>query len=204
MHQQAFIKLEDEQVLTLLTELNAVTDGADFVIGKVTVMIQSIPFYEGYSLLDLTNHGVTPNRRAFYIYKENDIHPINWTHEQIYNLNEAIPIKLTEDNINDYVRFFLVFAKGKHGRFLLLESIDEINWKEEPPPAARKTISKMVKSLEIRSCKDDGTFVLRATILLKDSIFSCDIEVSTNGNLKIYNEDLLIESLPIIDDTYGS
>ena len=203
MHQQAFIKLENDQVTKLLKDINASTDGANFESQQITVMMQDIPFYKGYSLLDLTNHALTPNRRMFYIYKEGDIHPINWTHEQIYNLNQTIPIELTKQNIADYVRFFLIFAKGKHGRFLLLESIDEINWKEEPPPAARKTISKVIKPLEIVSETSTGSYVLKATILLKDSIFFCNIEVTKNGVVKIDHEELVVEGLPIIDDTFG-
>ena len=203
MHQQAFVKLENDQVTELLQEINTSTDGADFNAEQLTVMMQDIPFYKDYSLLDVTNHGLMPNRRMFYIYSKGDIHPINWTHEQIYELNKKIPVELTRQNITDYVRFFLIFAKGKHGRFLLLESIDEINWKEEPPPAARKTIAKVIKPLEITSETSTGSYVLRATILLKDSIFFCNIEVTKEGIVKINHEELVVEGLPIIDDTFG-
>lgn len=203
MNQQAFTKLEQNQIQPLLDQINAETQGADFDIDSISLLKQDTSFYPDWTFFDLTDHSTVPHRRMFYLHHKDKFIPLNWTHEQIYELNHTIPIDLNDSNIVDYVRFFLVFAKGEHGRFLLIESIDDLNWSEQPLPTAKQAISTMLKILGQPEIDANKNWNFDATILLKDSLFRCHISVCPAGEVTINNEELLIESLPIIDDSIG-
>src|SRR5262249_28730450 len=118
-------------------------------------------------------------------------------------LNQKIPAKLNDSTVSDYVRFFFSFVRGRHGRFLITESVDDIHWKEDPPPAARKAIGKMVMPVMLVKKENNGGFHLQATMMFKDSLFKSDINVTPNGLVQLSNEELLIEDMPVLDDTFG-
>ena len=203
MFQDAFKKLEIEEVATLLEDVNPVFEHTAFDPVQTTILAQDIPFYKGYRFLDIADYSVSPEKRRFVIYKENDIVILNWSNEPIYALNLRVPVTLEKFNICDYIRFFFTYVRGKHGRFIVSESVDDIQWKEDPPPAARKAIGKMLLPLASVEPDENGVFKTKATMMFRDSLFRADVEVKANGLVTISNEELLVEDMPVRDDTFG-
>ena len=159
MFQDAHEKLELAEMATILDKLNPSFDGADFDPVETTIMAVDAPFYPGYRFLEITNHTVSPPMKRFALYSEEKFTILDFTNEPIYALNKELPISLTEENVSDYVRFFFTYVRGRHGRFLISEGVDDVNWKEEPPPAARKAIGKMLKVLEIKEKEIKISFI---------------------------------------------
>lgn len=192
-----------EEVATLLDNLNPHFEHAEFDSIQTTMLAQNISFYPGYRFLDIADYSVSPEKRRFVVYKDNDIVVLNWSNEPIYSLNLRVPIQLDKNNIADYIRFFFTYVRGKHGRFIISESVDDIHWKEDPPPAARKAIGKMLLPLGLTEQDESGIFKTKATMMFRDSLFRADLEIKPNGLVIISNEELLVEDMPVRDDTFG-
>lgn len=208
MFQDAFKKLELDELAIILDDVNTHLDGSPFDPIDTTALGIDVPFYPGYRFLDLADYSTMPGKRRFVLYKDSsdgkpsDVIVLDWTNEPIYLLNHNLPIALDKDNIGNYIRFFFTYVRGKHGRFIVTESVDDINWKEDPPPQARKAISKMLLPLEILDHKD-GKYYFKTTMMFRDSLFKADIEVQSNGLVTLSNEELLVEDMPVLDDTFG-
>jgi hypothetical protein len=95
-----------------------------------------------------------------------------------------VPINLNENNVIEYIMFFFSYVRGRHGRFIIIENVDDIDWREEPPPAARKAMSKILAPVSVAGIDDDGTFHLSMFVVFKDSLF-------------------IIEDMPVMDDVLG-
>ncbi|MEM7618099.1 MAG: hypothetical protein AAF244_01820 [Pseudomonadota bacterium] len=203
MHQEAYTKLELAEVATLLDQLNPAFDGAVFDPVETVIMAIDIPFYEGYRFLEISDHTVSPTMQRFVVHGVDKYVVLDFTNEPIYALNRDVPIKLNEDTVSDYVRFFFTYVRGRHGRFLIAETADDIFWKESPPPAARKAIGKMLQFLDVKERTDDGGFKLEATMMFKDSLFRSNVNVGSDGNVSLTDEELLVEDMPVLDDTFG-
>jgi hypothetical protein len=128
---------------------------------------------------------------------------INGSNEPIYALNERAPLQLNDGTVADYVRFFFSNVRGRHGRFLITETVDDIQWREEPPPAARKAIGKILVPLTVTGRDPDGGFRLAACMMFKDSLFKAAVTVRRDGIVSLSDEELLIEDMPVLDDTFG-
>lgn len=207
MFQDAFTKLELDQIASYLDRINTHLDGSAFDPVETTILEIDVPFYPGYKFLDVADYSTMPGKRRFILYRpqgehDEDVVVLDWTNEPIYTLNHKLPIALDENNVPYYVRFFFTYIRGKHGRFIVTESVDDINWKEDPPPQARKAISKMLLPLTILEVKD-GKYYLKSTMMFRDSLFKADIEVQPNGLVTLSNEELLVEDMPVQDDTFG-
>lgn len=198
-----FVKLDLLECETVLEEINPALKGSHFHPATVTILANEPSFYPGYRFLDLADYETVPNIRKFVLYKPGHVVVLNWTNEPIYALNEKAPIVLTETTVADYVRFFFTYVRGRHGRFIITESVEDVTWRDEPPPAARKAIGKMLEPLHIQERGGAGDFKLVARMMFKDSLFKTTVNVQANGLVNLSDEELLIEDMPVMDDTFG-
>lgn len=203
MFQEAFGKLDLEEVAIIIDRVNPLLQGIQFDPVEAEIMAINISFYPGWRLLDIADHSSMPASRRYVVYGPQKAFVLNFTNEPIYLLNRDVPISLTDDTIADYVRFFFSFVRGRHGRFLVSESVDDIAWKEDPPPAARKAIGKMIVPITIENKDAAGTFHIVSTMMFKDSLFKSKIHVTKDGFVTLSGEELLIEDMPVLDDTFG-
>ena len=203
MFQEAFEKLDLAEVATILDQTAPLFEGVYFDPVETIIMAVNIPFYPGCRLLDIADYSPMPPTRRYMIYSRQHAAVLNFTNEPIYQLNADVPIRLDETTIADYVRFFFSFVRGRHGRFIICENIDDIQWKEDPPPAARKAIGNMIIPVTLKNVDASGSFNLEATMVFKDSLFKSDITITKTGNVSLSNEQLLIEDMPVLDDVFG-
>lgn len=203
MYQDAFTKLEQKEVAALLETFNPLFEGSKFTPAETTIMAQNTPFYPGLRYLDIADYACVPPMHRFVIEGPDKAVILNWSNEPIYQLNQSHPLELNEETVCDYVRFFFSHVRGKNGRFLIVESIDDIRWKEDPPPTARKSIGKMLLPLTMTPKATDGSYTLPVTVMFKDSLFQCNVQVLADGTINMDNEELLIEDMPVLDDAFG-
>jgi hypothetical protein len=203
MFRDAFTKLDTIEAQALLTVLNPQIDGSPYDPEKATVLTAPVSFYPGYQFIEISDHTTMPARKTALIYKTGQGESaviLDWTNGPIYALNEQAPLTLNENTINDYVRFFFHYVRGRHGRFVIIESVDEISWKEEPPVNARKAVGSLIAPLHLYSVDNDGTYRLSARMLFKDSLFKADIVVDNQGQVNLEDEELVIEDIPVVDE----
>lgn len=204
MYQEAFEKLELDETARILDRIAPLLEGASFDPVETTIMAAPMPFYPGCKLLDIANHTTMPPLRRHVIYSPEKSMVLTFQNEAIYKFNDVLPIKLDEQNISTYVRFFFSYVRGRHGRFIVVENIDDINWKEDPPPSARQAIGRMIRPVSLtKEVGKDGTFHLEARIVFKDSLFKSAVTVGKDGLVTLGSEELLVEDMPVLDDTFG-
>ena len=206
MFQDSFVQIEHGDAAKILDVLNPLLDGSPFDSALARILSHKLSFYDGYDLVEVTNYDVNPPRRVSFVYKDGDepeVHILNGTNEPIFALNEKVPLTITSENVYLYARFFFHYVRGRFGRFLIVENVEEIDWKEEPSPAGKKALSKMIMPLTLTSSTDNKDFYLKASIVFKDSLFESDIHVQSDGAVNLSNQELLVEDIPVLDDTFG-
>ncbi len=204
MKYDAFTTLDEQQAALLLERADALLDGAPFAGMVPRVLGRPLPFYSGYRLIEMVARDTHPPVvRSFVEHNDGTLTLLDWTNEPVYALNQSVPISLSRETVGAYVKFFFTYIKGKHGRFLIVDNPDEIDWKDEPPPAGRKALAKMIEPLSILRTDPDGTFHLQASMIFKDSLFAAKIAVDPAGLVTLYDEELLVEDIPVRDDSTG-
>lgn len=203
MFKDAFIKLDPVQAARMTDLVNPKLD-SKFDPATATVMVHNLPFYDGYFLVEFARHDQHPPiTRTAVCNEKGDVIILNWTNEPIYKLNKTVPISLNEDNRADYVRFFFTYVRGAHGRFLIVDSVDDIDWREEPAPSGRKALAKMIEPMKLKKREKDGTVIFSVCLIFKDSLFAAEAHLKPDGTLGIHEEELLVEDIPVADDLFG-
>jgi hypothetical protein len=193
-------KLDAQKSASILGEVNPHLEPVPFSVESTTIRTQKLLFYKGYEFLELTDMSAVPAARKYAIYKPGDVSVINWTNETIYDVNEKAPIALDERSVIDYVKFFFTYVRGRHGKFNIIETIDDIRWQVEPPLQGRKLMQDMLEPVTLVRQETDGTFVLTAYMVFKDSLFRTAIHVKQDGLVSMSDEELKIEGMPVLQD----
>lgn len=194
-------KLDAATAAHLLGEINPHLEPVPFAAESTTVRTQKLPFYQGYLLCELTDLSAVPAARKYALHKSGDVSVLDWTNQAIYDMNERAPVILNESTVLPYVRFFFSFVRGRHGRFNIVESLDDIKWQVEPPLQGRKVMQDMLEPLRIAGKTESGAFVLEAFMIFKDSLFKTSIQVQKDGLVSMSDEELKIEGMPVLQDT---
>ncbi|PZP57484.1 MAG: hypothetical protein DI586_00165 [Micavibrio aeruginosavorus] len=202
MFQDSYVKLDKAQTKDLVEKLKSDFDGSQFDPASTVIMARELPFYKNSKFFDIADHKNMPPARRFVVMLGDQATILDFTNAPIYGLNENAPVALNEKTVIDYARFFFSFVRGRHGRFIIIESVDDIQWREEPPPAARKAIGKMVAPIQLEST-ENGVYRLGIHMMFKDSLFKSIVDIAPGGQVKILEETLLIEDIPVVDDTLG-
>ncbi len=202
MFDTAFEKREGDAAKPYLDLINPKLERGPFPGGAQVLTIE-LPFYAGHELVEITDHAVQPAQSAVAIIKDKDVHVLDWTNGPVYKLNETVPVNITQETVKSFVKFFFTYIAGRHGRFLICEGVDDIAWKDDPAPAARKAIASMIKPIEVTARDPDGTFHLRANMMFKDSLFESAVHVTPQGLVSLSNEELLVEDMPVVEDRFG-
>ena len=203
MFKDAFVKLDAVQAEKLAVMINPHLD-QPFEPAGTAAMVHDLPFYPGWFLAELSRHDHYPPLVRYAVCNDKgEVHALNWSNEPIFRLNKIVPVVINDATMADYVRFFFTHVRGPHGRFLIIDTVDDIDWREEPAPAGRKALGRMIEPMYVKSREADGTIVFKLCVVFKDSLFQAEAHLKTDGRIAMTNEELLVEDIPVADDLFG-
>ncbi|HBM90723.1 MAG TPA: hypothetical protein DD400_02435, partial [Rhodospirillaceae bacterium] len=150
----------------------------------------------------------------YLLYKSGELTIMNWTNEPIYEVNEKAPIKLDRKTLIPYAKFFFHYVRGQLGRFIIVEKPEDVPWLEEATDKEKADVEKNLMEVTYKGIGRDNLFTLTATVVFKNALFHTDIKVApyetevfdpeigapeqfTIGQMKLTNEDLILEELNI-------
>lgn len=193
-------KKTEKDIAQILPEVNNMIDPVPFDLEQTIIRSQPLEFYPDYELLELTDMSVIPAAKKYVVYKPGDVNVIDWTNDVIYELNKNAPINLTAGNVTSYIKFFLEYVQGRHGKFTVIETEYDIKWQVEPPAQGRKIMQDMLKPVELVNTNSDGSYDLKVFVTYKDSLFITDIKINNEGIVEMSEEEIKVEGMPLLQD----
>lgn len=208
MFQDQYTKLSADDTKQTLVAFNGAFDGSPFPETAI-IMRRPLAFYPGCWFYDVADHQTMPPRRRFLIAQQIDkaappknITILDGTPQSILTLNTSIPLNLNDSTITEYIQFYLAFVRGPEGRMVLIESLDDIPWRDEPSPSARKALAKMIAAIEPTGSVG-GNYYTKAQVIFSDGLYEVDIHVFKDGEVIFKEAKMLIEDMPVLDDVLG-
>ncbi|MFP4097802.1 MAG: hypothetical protein ACLFP8_03250 [Alphaproteobacteria bacterium] len=204
MFDEAYTKLELEEIATIIDVLNKKVEGSIFDPLETSILAIDLPFYEGYRFLSIADYATSPPLQRYSFQKNGtmELTLIDWNYKTIQEINNKAPIKLNEDNVIEYIRFYFKHVKGRHGLFVICETADHIQWKEEPPTAIKRSLNEALSPLQIEEKNQDGSYTVKAYMMLKDALFSVKVHVKPSGKINMSDQEIVMEDIPALDPTF--
>lgn len=162
------------------------------------VFRRQLPWYDNVELIHITDaeNFSTTNLAICYLTMGGNLFRLNGTSPPIHEVNAKAPIKLTEDNVADYLRFFCFFVRGEEGPFYALESVDD----PLVPPADDTVLSVLggtARSIGLSGKNEKGQFLADAVIFYSNAVFIADFAVHPTGMVEMLDDEPIAADLPI-------
>jgi hypothetical protein len=196
----AYQKIEGKEVDRYLPILNPVIPGTSLTSDQVQLMRAKLAFYNDTSLIDILDRQAHPPRHFTVLTNKKISHILDYKAQTILAMNEVFGLDLNDQTVCDYVRFYLRYTQGPHGRFILLEGVEDIPWKEDPPPAARQALSDMIKSLPMTLTETGSGWQGDISVIFQGAFYYVEISVDKSGKIAFDKQRLMIDQMPVYDD----
>jgi serine/threonine protein kinase len=160
---------------------------------------KTVSFFPGYSFLYYPN-GSSIYPATTWLVKEHDGSSgvlLDGGNEPVYRLAETLPIQLNDDNVADYVRFFFTVVRGKHGKFYIVESGDDVPWTPDASEAEKTRLTIALKPIGAPTRTASGDYLLKVSMLFKGELFYSDVTVSPVGRITLSNDLQVLSQLPV-------
>ncbi|MCF2490793.1 tetratricopeptide repeat protein [Dyadobacter sp. CY347] len=137
------------------------------------------------------------NTEKYLFESESKLLHIDCTNHPFYTVAEK-QFLFSLESAEEYVHCFYDAVKGKHGKFYIPFDDSDIPCRvdvefEESRKTALMSEVKTMKVLEVAAER----IVFEAYMYFQDSLFRSKIEVSPIGRISIYDDELVLENLPI-------
>lgn len=173
---------------------------------RLVVRAAPISFFANAHLVVLYDPERGGRREVFMLVKfEEDVRVLDWSNAPIYRANADWCLDLSsKSQQRDYITFFFRFVRGRHGRFLLAECAEDIDWLVDADQAMVNTACEQVRPMCQLPAPDESRTAWFANMMFRDSLFQANIEIPLNGEncgqVTLGDETLVLEDLPVATD----
>ena len=209
-----FQTLDAAATQKLLADIAADIAPVKLTEGKTVVQVADLDFYDEFKLCALSDATISAPNTRYILYKQGDVSLMNWTNEPIYSVNEHAPIKIDRKTAIPYAKFFFHYVRGQLGRFIIVEKPEEVVWLANATDKEKAEVAERLMPVTYNRIGRDNLITLTATVVFKNALFKTDIKIApfdmdvfdpeigapehfTIGQMKLTNEDLLLEDLNV-------
>ena len=190
-------------------ELAGFLEQIDQIDGKYRVSSETtqvhwrmLPFYDQVALIRVKDPNWTnPKLNIYYLTDQGNLFRLNGTSPPIHEVNAKAPIKVTEENVLDYLRFFCFFVRGEEGPFYVAETMDDPNMPADMDDTTRSVIEGTIRPATFEGVNEQGHYLCDAVVFYSNALFIANFAVQPTGMIEMLDDDPIAADLPVKVDT---
>ena len=156
-----------------------------------------LPFYDQVAMISIRDSGWEPSHlRIYYLTDRGTLYRLNGTSPPIHEVNGKAPIKVNENNVLDYMRFFCFFVRGEEGPFLIAEDVDGPYVPSNVDDKTRKVIENTVRPASYEGRNEQGHYLCDAVVFYSNALFIANFAVHETGMIEMLDDEPIAADLP--------
>jgi hypothetical protein len=181
-----------------LAEIAPIDQRYDLDVTTTKVAWRRLPFYEDVALLRIADPS-WPNLNLviYFLVHDNSVFRLNGSSPPIHEVNAKAPIRLTADNVVDYLRFFCFFVRGEEGPFYLAEDIDDPLLPKLPDHTTQSVFADILRPIAYSGINDQGHFLCNGSVFYSNAIFIANFAVQPTGMIEMLEDEPVAADLPV-------
>jgi hypothetical protein len=190
--------VQGEELVGFLEQINPIGDKYRVNPETTQVGYCKLPFYEHVALIRVKDPAWTPkNLFIYYLTDQGNLYWLNGTSPPIHEVNAKAPIRVTEENVLDYLRFFCFFVRGEEGPFLISESSDDPYLPKDVDDKTRMVIENTVRPASFEGKNEQGHFLCDAVVYYSNALFIANFAVQPGGMIEMLDDEPIAADLPV-------
>jgi ankyrin repeat protein len=186
-HDLAWAPLQNEDLDVLKQQLGSASrtlpPELDPDLAGASVHRSALSFYPDCDFLRITSAAWTPGRSVYYVRMNDRPYRLDGALWSIFLLNAAVSIRLTADNVLDYVRFYCFFVRVGDGPFVVVESPDQPEFAGKLGARERATLERLAHPSWLID-EQDGVFRVAVLRCVAAQLSGVELEIGKYGLIK--------------------
>ncbi len=201
-HDNNWNAVEGEELAGFLEQINPI-DGKYHVKAESTqVEWRMLPFYDQVALIRVKDPNWTnPKLNIYYLTDQGNLFRLNGTSPPIHEVNAKAPIKVNEENVLEYLRFFCFFVRGEEGPFYVAESMEDSNMPTEMDETTRSVIEGTIRPATFEGVNEQGHYLCDAVVFYSNALFIANFAVQPTGMIEMLDDEPIAADLPVKVET---
>ncbi len=190
--------VKGEELAGFITQVGTV-DGRHRTSADTTeVKWRSLPFYEQVVLIRVRDRTWVPeNLSIYYLANQGNLTRLDGTSPPIHQTNADAPIRVNDDNVLDYLRFFCFFVRGEDGPFLVSESMDTHGMPTGMDETTHRVIEGTIRPATFEGKNAEGFWLCDAIVFYSNALFFSNFAIQPTGMIEMTDDDPLAQDLPV-------
>ncbi|MEM6780453.1 MAG: hypothetical protein AAF569_01160 [Pseudomonadota bacterium] len=187
-----------DELVGFLDQINPIGD--KYKVNPETTAVHwcPLPFYEQVALIRVKDPAWTPkNLFIYYLTDQGNLYWLNGTSPPIHEVNAKAPIRITDDNVLDYLRFFCFFVRGEEGPFLISETMDDPYVPTDVDDKTKLVIENTVRPASYEGKNEQGYFLCDAVVYYSNALFIANFAVQPGGMIEMLDDEPIAADLPV-------
>ncbi len=190
--------VEGDELAGFLEQINPIDDKHRVSAESTKVEWRMLPFYDSVALVRVSDpNWVNKKLNIYYLTDQGNLFRLNGTSPPIHEVNAKAPIKVTDANVLDYLRFFCFFVRGEEGPFYIAESMDDPNMPKEMDETTRSVIEGTIRPASYEGKNDQGHWLCDAVVFYSNALFIANFAVQPSGMIEMIDDEPIAADLPV-------
>ena len=187
-----------DELAGFLEQINPI-DGKYRVSGESTqVHWRMLPFYETVALIRVHDpNWVNKKLNIYYLTDQGNLFRLNGTSPPIHEVNAKAPVKVNEQNVLDYLRFFCFFVRGEEGPFYISENMSDPNIPKNMDDTTRAVVEGTVRPATFEGMNEQGHYLCEAVVFYSNALFTANFAVQPTGMIEMLDDNPIAGDLPV-------
>lgn len=188
--------VQGEELEGFLSQVNPV-DGKYRVSSETSqVSWRALPFYDQVALIRIRDASWGNSKLTiYYLTDRGSLYRLNGTSPPIHEVNAKAPVKVTEENVLDYLRFFCFFVRGEEGPFLIAESLEDPNMPPYMDDKTKSVIQNVIRPASYEGRNEQGHFLCDAVVFYSNALFIANFAVQPSGMIEMLDDEPIASDL---------
>lgn len=186
-------------------ELQGFLGQVDPIDGKYKVSTETtkvdwrpLPFYDQVVLVRVKDPSWAPrNLVVYFLTAQGNLYRLNGTSPPIHEVNAMAPVRITEENVLDYLRFFCFFVRGEEGPFLVAETMDNPYIPGNMDEKTRTVFQGTLRPATYEGKNEQGFYLCDAIVFYSNALFIANFAIQPSGMIEMLDDDPVAVDLPI-------
>mgnify|MGYP000856101058 CR=1 FL=1 len=193
--------VQGDELAGFLDQINPIDGKYRVNAASTEVHWRTLPFYQSVALIRVKdNNWVNKKLCIYYLTDQGNLFRLNGTSPPIHEVNAKSPIKITDENVLDYLHFFCFFVRGEEGPFYIAESMDDPNMPQEMDDTTRSVIEGTIRPATYQGKNDQGHWLCDAVVFYSNALFIANFAVQPSGMIEMLDDEPIAADLPVLVD----
>ncbi|MCI5060370.1 MAG: hypothetical protein MRY79_04780 [Alphaproteobacteria bacterium] len=190
--------VQGEELAGFLEQINPI--GNKYSVNPATTLVEwrPLPFYDQVALIRVKDPAWTPqNLFIYYLTDQGNLYWLNGTSPPIHDVNAKAPVKITDDNVLEYLRFFCFFVRGDEGPFLIAESMEDTYIPKQLDDKTRTVIEGVLRPASFEGKDENGNWLCDGVVYYSNAMFIANFSVQPSGMIEMLDDEPIAADLPV-------